>query len=1196
MNLVALTAQDYQVGGSLPVDSPIYVKRQADEDLYAGLKASEFCYVLNARQMGKSSLRVRTMQRLQTEKITCASIDMTAIGTMGISPEQWYAGVIDSLVSSLELYNHFDLNDWWELNHLISPVQHLSKFIEEVLLTSIQNPIVIFIDEIDSILSLGFSIDDFFAVIRDCYNNRANKPDFQRLTFALIGVATPSDLIRDRRRTPFNIGRAIELTGFQLHEATPLLGNLAQQLQDPQCLLKSLLAWTGGQPFLTQKLFKFIAQVIDSPHWKSDYLGTTPTAQWMDSWMTTLIQDHVLDRWEAQDQPEHLKTIRDRIAQAGQQRTGRLLGLYQQVLQQQHISADDSPEQLELRLSGLVVKRENQLTCANEIYRSVFDLAWISEQLSKLRPYAETFTAWERSDYQDDSRLLRGQALKDSIGWSQDKSLSEADYRFLDASRKLEQHQVEQELAVQKKSNEILKTANQKAKHRILLGSAVLGVMLIATPIIGFSLNRSLDLTRITSQLDRDGYKALEQFQVDQLSSLVTTLEIGTELQANTPKDSPPPALSPLRALNSILDQIQELNQIKASQGNLLAIRFSPNGKTFASAGSNGTVKLWTLAGKELAVLTGHQGNVNDLSFNLDGSQLITVGDDGTGRLWAIAKSDSSPTTKLIATFEAPQKKQIWGVSFTPNGKAIAIVGQNGLAQLQNLNGKLITKFNMSSNGTNNGNRSVSFSADGKAIAIAGDHPSAKVFSLTGQPLNSFPNHDGGITSIQFSADNQKVLTTDPNGLVRVWSRSGSADKPLKQFQGHDAEITAAQVFRDQPIQPRSFATAGKDGAIRVWSLDGAAHQILSEFKHSEEVLGLNLSPDGKSMLSISNGGIIHLWSLQPPVSSEGVHLQSDAPTQQAAMSHDGEWIVSLQNNKQTIDLWNGNGKRLTQFSVEKGNVMSFSLQSEQNRFVISTDDGQVQVWDIQKQKRIQSFVAHPGLNIFSVAFSSDGQQIATASMDGNAKIWSLDGTPIATLTGHQGSVYSIAADANANGWVTGGEDGTVRVWDRTGREIAQWNAHQGQEVWTVNMSPDGQNILTGGADRMAKLWSRSGKLLTTFKGHVSDVVQVQFSTQQQQIGTVGKDGTIRIWNLEGTQMREFQTPPSLNSSMSFSPMGNKILFVDNQKQLQLRPIEDLDQLLARGCQWLQQYYFSNPTVRQKKRSPDSPDERSLCS
>lgn len=1199
MSLVALTAQDYQVGGSLPIDSPIYVKRQADEDLYTGLKSSEFCYVLNARQMGKSSLRVRTMQRLQDEKITCASIDMTAIGTIGITPEQWYAGIIDSLVSSLELYTSFDLNDWWEENHLISPVQHLSKFIEEILLTSIQTPIVIFIDEIDSILSLAFSSDDFFAVIRDCYNNRANKPDFQRLTFALIGVATPSDLIRDRKRTPFNIGRAIELTGFQLHEASPLIGNLAQQfqdpLQDPQCLLQALIPWTGGQPFLTQKIFKFIAQAIDSPHWKSDARSTTPTAQWMEAWMTTLIQEHVLDRWEAQDQPEHLKTIRDRIAQAGQQRTGRLLGLYQQVLQHQAIPADDSPEQLELRLSGLVVKRENQLTCANEIYRSVFDLAWITEQLSKLRPYAETFMAWERSDYQDESRLLRGQALKDSIAWSQDKSLSEPDYRFLDASRELEQRQVEQELTVQKRSNEILETANQKAKRRILLGSTVLGVMLIATPIIGFSLNRSLNLTRTTSRLDREGYKALEQFPVDQLSSLVTSLEIGSELQANTPKDSQPAALSPLRALNSILDQIQELNQIKASQGNLLAVRFNPKGKTFATAGSNGTVKLWTLAGKELAVLTGHQGNVNDVSFSPDASQLVSVGDDGTWRLWSIENLDGNSISKPIATFEAPQKKQIWGVSFSPNGKTIAIVGQDGLAQLYDLKGKLITKLNTTTSDYSNGIRSVNFSSDGQAIAIGGDDTRAKVFSVTGAMLNAFPDHEQGVTTVQFSADNQKVLTTDPQGLVRVWNRSGKSDKPLKQFQAHDTEITTAQVFRDRPPQSRSFATAGNDGEVRIWSLDGSAYHILSEFKSSGQVQGLSLSPDGTSLVSISDGGLIHLWSLQSPKLPDGMQLLSTSPAVRATMSHDGQWIVSLHENG-GLEVWDGNGKKITEFSLPEGNIMNFSLQAEQHRMATSTAQGEVQVWDLKGQKLLKSFEAHPGLNIFSVALSADGQQIATASMDGSAKVWSLEGKPIAELKGHQGSVYSIAASPNANGWVTGGDDGTARLWDQTGKEIARWDAHQGKEVWTVEMSPDGQTILTGGADRMANLWDRSGKLLMTFKGHVSDVVQVQFCMNQGAIGTigtVGKDGTIRIWNPKGTQTREFQTPPSLNSGMSFSPNGNKILFVDSQKQLQIRPIESLDQLLTRGCGWLQQYYFGNPTVRQKKRSPD---ERSICS
>src|SRR5437879_12690987 len=81
--------------------------------------------------------------------------------------------------------------------------------------------IVIFIDEIDAVRSLSFSTDEFFAAIRECYNRRAQDPAFERLTFCLLGVATPSDLIQDTRTTPFNIGRRIELTDFTAHEAAP---------------------------------------------------------------------------------------------------------------------------------------------------------------------------------------------------------------------------------------------------------------------------------------------------------------------------------------------------------------------------------------------------------------------------------------------------------------------------------------------------------------------------------------------------------------------------------------------------------------------------------------------------------------------------------------------------------------------------------------------------------------------------------------------------------------------------------------------------------------------------------------------------------------------------------------------------------------------------------------------------------------
>lgn len=443
----------YHVGGSLPPNAPSYVKRKADEDLYNWLKAGEYCYVLNSRQMGKSSLQVRTMQRLKKEEFACASIDITGIGSE-VTPEQWYGGFINKLVLSFNLSKQINLPSWLRERQSLPPVQQLSAFIEEVILVHIDKKIVIFVDEIDSVLKLSFPSDDFFALIRFCYNQRADKPEYRRISFVLLGVATPSDLIQDKERAPFNIGRAIQLNGFQPDEVQPLAQGLEGKMGNPQAVIEQVLAWTGGQPFLTQKLCDLILKAAEP-------IPTGNEAEWVNK----LVRDNVLKDWESQDDPVHLGTIRDRIF-SNERLLGRLLGLYQKILlsenkQGKEVIADYSPEQWKLRLSGLVKKENGKLKVYNRIYKNVFGNRWVNKTLEGVnktledcQPYAKYMIGWSDSGCQDESCLLCGQVLERAVAWAKDKSLSDLGYKFLMSSLELENRHLQDDLDSARRANQ----------------------------------------------------------------------------------------------------------------------------------------------------------------------------------------------------------------------------------------------------------------------------------------------------------------------------------------------------------------------------------------------------------------------------------------------------------------------------------------------------------------------------------------------------------------------------------------------------------------------------------------------------------------------------------------------------------------------------------------------------------------------
>jgi WD40 repeat protein len=1076
---------EYKFGGGLDPDASSYVSRQADEALYQHLKAGEFCYIFNGRQMGKSSLLAQTMKRLKAEQFACAAIDLSPSGGSHTTPEAWYLGFIE------ELNFRFDINieaeNWLERYEKLPPEQQLIHYLEEILLVQVPGEkIVIFVDEIDSVLNLSFDHSAFFALIRACYNKRANYSIYNRLVFALFGVATPSSLIQNKKQTPFNIGRAIALNGFKFEEAKVLTNGLTSWMSNSYEMLEEILSWTGGQPFLTQKLCKLVQDSIRNPS-QLDLINQNEAV-----WLAQLVKSRVIANWKLQDDPPHLTTIENYILDRNKKRAICLLGLYQQILQKP-IAVDDSDDQIELCLSGLVVRGNNELRVYNRIYKEVFNKRWVANLLKDLRPqaYSIALDAWVASKRQDKSFLLRGQSLQEALIWKRDKILSDLDHDFIAASQELERQDIQLELEAAQQTLEAVNLEARQARYR------------------ADEANSEVDKARLNVSKARRRVARLT-FIIFMLIAIAVFLvggfahwQIQAVAQAN-------------QKVSNANQQVEGANQkVRRANQQLTVLQKRTQALQQQADQAKETQRQAMIA-------------VERAQYE---QQQAKIAREQAGRRVEVARREvaSARTEVETARKEANERREITRLE------------QESLNALQIFNSEEIKALMLAiksgkelRNRLRDGLSLEKYSSTNLLLALQ---------SILGniQERNQFQGIVDYVFDVNFSPDGQHFVTAEEDGTIRLWDLTGKS-KVLDEGHGQVWNISFS------PNQ-NLFATVGEDGYVRLWNFSG-------ELVHAPWLAdsggchSLIFTPDGQRLITAGasyNSGIrkFRIWDLLGNNLGEFNSTRWDSVLSMS-ITQDGQHLLASGFGS-SVELWNLSS-RTRELVVEHptGWVPSVSFTANEQEFITAGRYGDIRFWD-RSGKLIKSFY-NPSL-VSSMRLSPHGNRIAVAGFDGVVRIWTLAGKQLTQLS-HQGIVDSVSFSPDGRNLIAVGERGIVKLWNLSKNLVTELEvAENNGEALVSGFSPDGQHLATA-VDGQAQLWEVSGRRISEWWADRNGwfVSSLSFSPDNQLLATASnRFGTIRLWRVESALRSKNRQSPSLLkewsteqlnyiNDMSFSP------------------------------------------------------------
>lgn len=481
-------------------------------------------------------------------------------------------------------------------------------------------------------------------------------------------------------------------------------------------------------------------------------------------------------------------------------------------------------------------------------------------------------------------------------------------------------------------------------------------------------------------------------------------------------------------------------------------VDFSPDGLLLATVGSGGAATLWDVGSSAPhRALPGHTGNVNAVAFGASG-QLATGGDDGTVRLW-----DPAGTEPQVLT--APGR--VLSLAFDPNGQRLAVGGDDRAIRIW----------------------TIGTPGDPEVLTGHTHHVKALVFS-----------HDGG-----------RLASAGGDGAVRVWNLGG--ERPPAVFDSHTSELTSVVFGPDG----RSVVTGGSDGVLRLWDVTARTEPF--ELRgHAGGVAGVRFSPDGTRLVSAGADGTLRLWD---PAGGEVLALPAghQGPALDTAVTPDETTVVSGGYDG-TVRVWRtGSGEPPTVLQGGQAAVLRVAVNADGRRAAALAEDWVIRVWDTGSGRLLLTQPSSP--DALGVALSPDGLLVSGSGPEGSVHLWRVDEpTRPTVLRGHRHSVRRTAFSPDGGRLVSASDDGTLRVWDtRTGARLHVLRAGEDRIMWSVEFSRDGTGIVAGTQDGTVLLWAADGSgPPVVLRGHEGMVWDVAYSPDGRWIASTGSDKTVRFW------------------------------------------------------------------------------------